>query len=172
MPHEKEIISYKQVGSAIIISACGSRGIMKEVTPKEAFEDLEREPDTVYLDVRSIPEFQQGHPIRAINIPLLHFYPGMGMMPNEDFGDVVQANLSKNRKILVGCKTGHRSARAAEILSQLGYTDVANVRGGFIGVMDPMGRVLEAGWSLLNLPVCTACIENSQYDQLATKAKK
>jgi predicted sulfurtransferase len=94
------------------------------------------------------------------------------MMPNEDFVDVVQANLSKNTKILIGCKTGVRSARAVEILTELGYTDVANVRGGFIGVLDPMGRVLESGWSLLNLPLCTACIENSQYDQLATKAKK
>jgi rhodanese-related sulfurtransferase len=145
---------------------------MKEVTPQEAFALLEKEPDTVYLDVRSVPEFQQGHPIRAINIPIFDFYPGMGMMPNEDFVNVVQANLPKNTKILVGCKTGVRSARAAELLGEFGYSDVANVRGGFIGVMDPMGRVLESGWSLLNLPVCTACAENSQYDQLATKAKK
>ena len=145
---------------------------MKEVTPQEAFADLEKDPDAVYLDVRSIPEFQQGHPARAINIPIYHFYPGMGMMPNEDFIEVVQANLPKNKKILIGCKTGSRSARAVEVLTQLGYADVANIRGGFIGVMDPFGRVLESGWSLLNLPVCTACTENSQYDQLATKAKK
>jgi len=145
---------------------------MKEVSPSEALAKLENEPHTVYLDVRSIPEFQQAHPIRAMNIPILHFMLGMGMMPNEDFVDVVQANLTKDTKILIGCKTGVRSVRAAEVLSQLGYNDVSNVRGGFVGVMDPMGRVLEAGWSLLNLPVCTACTENAQYDQLATKAKK
>lgn len=145
---------------------------MKEVSPNEALVHLENEPETVYLDVRSIPEFQQGHPIRAINIPLLHFYPGMGMMPNDEFADVVQANLPKNTRILVGCKTGVRSARAVEMLTQLGYTDVANVRGGFVGVMDPMGRVLESGWSLLNLPICTSCSEKAHYDQLATKAKR
>jgi len=144
---------------------------MKEVSPTEALSQLEKEPDTVYLDVRSIPEFQQGHPIRAINIPIMHFMPGMGMMPNEDFASVVQANLSKTTKIVIGCKTGVRSARACEVLSQLGFSDVANVRGGFVGVMDPTGRVLEAGWSLLNLPVCTSCSNDAQYDQLATKAK-
>jgi rhodanese-related sulfurtransferase len=145
---------------------------MKEVTPTEALSQLEKEPETIYLDVRSVPEFQQGHPIRAINIPILHFLPGMGMMPNDDFASVVQANLSKKTKIVIGCKTGARSARACEVLSQLGYSDVANVRGGFVGVMDPMGSVLEAGWSLLNLPVCTECSKDAQYDQLATKAKK
>jgi rhodanese-related sulfurtransferase len=145
---------------------------MKEVSPEEALSQLEKEPETIYLDVRSVPEFQQGHPIRAINIPILNFLPGMGMMPNDDFTSVVQANLSKKTKIVVGCKTGVRSARACEVLSDLGYSDVANVRGGFVGVMDPMGRVLEAGWSLLNLPVCTSCSSDAQYDQLAIKAKK
>jgi len=145
---------------------------MKEVSPNEALAELEQDPETIYLDVRSVPEFQQGHPIRAINIPLLHFVPGMGMMPNDDFFEVVQANIKQDAKIVIGCKTGARSARAVEILTQLGYTDVANVRGGFIGVMDPMGRVMEAGWSLLNLPVCKACTDNAQYEQLATKAVK
>jgi E3 ubiquitin-protein ligase RNF13 len=144
---------------------------MKEITPAEALAELQNGTETVYLDVRSIPEFQQGHPIRAVNIPILHFLPGMGMLPNEDFEKVVQANLQKEKKIVVGCKTGVRSARACEILSTLGYRDVSNVRGGFIGVLDNMGRVVEAGWSLLNFPVCTACTEDAQYETLATKAK-
>lgn len=144
---------------------------MKEITPAEALAELQNESETIYLDVRSIPEFQQGHPIRAVNIPILHFLPGMGMLPNEDFEKVVQANLPKDKKIVVGCKTGARSARACEIMSALGYKDVSNVRGGFIGVMDNMGRVVEAGWSLLHFPVCTACTEDAQYEKLATKAK-
>ena len=92
---------------------------MKEIGANEALDQLQNDPDTVYLDVRSVPEFQQGHPIRAINIPILHFLPGMGMMPNEDFAKVVEANLSKETKLVVGCKSGVRSARACEILTQL-----------------------------------------------------
>ncbi|MCI0412978.1 rhodanese-like domain-containing protein [bacterium] len=144
---------------------------MKEIGANEALDQLQKDPETVYLDVRSVPEFQQGHPIRAINIPILHFLPGMGMMPNEDFPKVVEANLTKETKLVVGCKTGVRSARACEILAQLGYSDVSNIRGGFVGVMDNMGRVLEPGWSLLDYPLCGACTEDAQYDTLATKAK-
>lgn len=145
---------------------------MKEITPNEALAELQNDTKTIYLDVRSIPEFQQGHPIGAVNIPILHFLPGMGMMPNEDFEKVVQANLSKETKLVVGCKTGVRSARACEVLTALGYTNVTNVRGGFIGVMDNLGRVVEPGWSLLNFPVCTTCTEDAQYETLATKATK
>jgi rhodanese-related sulfurtransferase len=144
---------------------------MKEMSPTEVLTELQENPETVYLDVRSVPEFQQGHPIRAINIPLLHFLPGMGMMPNEDFQKVVQANISKATRLMVGCKTGGRSANACDILTRLGYTDVTNVRGGFVGVMDQTGRVVEPGWSLLNYPVCTECIEDAQYESLASKAK-
>lgn len=145
---------------------------MKEITPNEALQELQDDPAIVYLDVRSVPEFQQGHPIRAMNIPILHFLPGMGMMPNDDFQKVVEANFSKETRLMVGCKTGVRSARACEILTKLGFTNVANVRGGFVGVMDPMGRVLEPGWSLLNFPVCTACTEKAQYETLVTKPSK
>lgn len=144
---------------------------MKEISPTEALNQLQESPQTIYLDVRSIPEFQQGHPLRAINIPLLHFLPGMGMMPNEDFEKVVEANIPKDTRVLIGCKTGGRSARACEILNALGYPDVTNVRGGYIGVMDQLGRVLEPGWSLLNYPVCTTCTEDAQYETLAAKTK-
>jgi len=145
---------------------------MKEISPENAFKLLEQDPQTIYLDVRSIPEFEQGHPQKAINIPLLHFAPGMGMMPNEDFGRVVERNISKSAKILIGCKTGSRSARACEILSSMGYTDVTNVRGGFLGVVDYIGRVSEPGWSLLDLPLCKNCPPDAHYDTLAQKVKK
>ncbi len=143
--------------------------IMNELSPKEAYDLLQKDPECVYLDVRSIPEFEQGHPIRAINIPLLHFSPGMGMMPNEEFPIVVQANITPETKLLVGCKTGMRSAQACEILSRLGYSNVTNVRGGFVGVMDRSGNVTEPGWSLLRLPVCAGCEQGSTYETLSKK---
>ena len=38
-------------------------------------------------------------------------------------------------------------------MSRMGYADVANMRGGFVGAADHMGRLVEPGWSMLNLPV-------------------
>jgi rhodanese-related sulfurtransferase len=144
---------------------------MKEVSAQEAYRLLEKDPDCIYLDVRSIPEFEAGHPLRAINIPILHFVEGMGMSPNEDFVKVVEANVPKDAKILVGCKTGMRSAHACEVLSQLGYQDTTNVRPGFVGSMDPFGRITEPGWSMLGLPLCSECVPESNYEALAAKAK-
>jgi rhodanese-related sulfurtransferase len=91
------------------------------------------------------------------------------MSPNEDFPAVVEAALPKDAKIVVGCKTGMRSARACEILGQLGYTNAANMRGGFAGMADNFGRVVEPGWSMLGLPTCSDCSDDARYETLAAK---
>lgn len=126
---------------------------MKEVSPQEAYDLMQKDPEATYLDVRSVPEFDAGHPPGAINIPLLNFTPGLGMTPNPDFVQQVDAQFPKSAKLLIGCKSGGRSAQACQVLEQMGYADVANVRGGFHGATDQMGRVLEPGWSMLDLPV-------------------
>ena len=145
---------------------------MKEINAQEAHDLMQRDPGYIYLDVRSIPEFEAGHPPGAINIPIAHFSPGSGMSPNADFTAVVQAALPKDSKLVVGCKSGGRSARACEIISQMGYTNVTNVRSGFVGAMDNSGRVTEPGWSMLNLPTCSQCADEASYEALAAKARK
>lgn len=94
------------------------------------------------------------------------------MSPNTDFTAVVDAALPKDAKLVIGCKSGGRSARACEIMSEMGYTNVANVRGGFVGAMDNFGRVTEPGWSMLNLPTCTECGAEAPYEALAAKARR
>lgn len=145
---------------------------MKELNAQEAYDLMQSDPEYIYLDVRSVPEFEAGHAAKAINIPLMHFTPGAGMSPNEDFPAVVEASLPKDAKLVVGCKTGGRSARACEIMSRMGYTDVANVRGGFVGAMDQFGRVTEPGWSMLNLPTCSECGDEARYETLAAKPRE
>ena len=145
---------------------------MKELGPKDAYELMKGNPDYVYLDVRSVQEYEAGHPERAINIPLLHFTPGQGMSPNEDFPAVVAATLPKDAKILVGCKTGGRSARACTIMEEMGYADVANVQGGYAGITDNFGRMIHAGWSVLGLPVSTTSSETTSYEAIAARARE
>jgi rhodanese-related sulfurtransferase len=144
---------------------------MKEVGAQEAHDLLQSDPELIYLDVRSVPEFEAGHAAGAINIPLLHFAPGSGMSPNQDFAAVVDAALAKDARFVVGCKSGGRSARACEIMSQMGFTDVANIRGGFGGLIDNTGRLVEPGWSTLGLPTCADCDDESRYESLVAKAR-
>jgi rhodanese-related sulfurtransferase len=126
---------------------------MKEVSPQEAYDLMQNDSDYHYLDVRSVPEFEDGHPTGATNIPLMNFTPGMGMTPNHEFVQLVDEKFPRDAKLLIGCKSGGRSAQACQIMERMGYTNVANVRGGFVGAVDQMGRLVEPGWSMLNLPV-------------------
>ena len=101
----------------------------------------------MYLDVRSEPEFKSGHPVGAFNIPLLHLDEATGRPdPNAGFERVATSTLDKHAKIIVGCQSGGRSQRAAEILTGLGFTNVVNMQGGFGGARDPSGQVSVAGW--------------------------
>ena len=43
---------------------------MKEVTPQQAYDVLQRDPGAVYIDVRTEHEFAAGHPQGAVNIPV------------------------------------------------------------------------------------------------------
>ncbi len=106
----------------------------------------------VYLDVRSEPEFAAGHPAGAHNVPLLHAGPG-GMTPNPDFLAVVQGAYPRDTKLVLGCRSGQRSMRAAEMMIAAGYTQIVEQRAGFDGPRDPFGAVLEPGWGLAGLPV-------------------
>jgi rhodanese-related sulfurtransferase len=136
----------------------------KRVSPPEAASLLEA--GYRYVDVRSIPEYEQGHPRGALNVPLLHAQSGR-MAPNPDFAAVMQANFAKDDKLLIGCKMGGRSAQAAALLEAAGYTNVVDVRGGFSGERDMYGRVAVPGWAESGLPVATAPDPGASYAELA-----
>ena len=121
-----------------------------------------------YLDVRSIPEFEEGHPKGAANVPLLHRQGGR-MMLNADFQRVVEASYPKDAKLVIGCKTGSRSAQAATLLEAAGYTNVVDMRGGMAGERDMYGRVSVAGWVAAGLPVETSAAPDQSYAELAKK---
>jgi rhodanese-related sulfurtransferase len=135
-----------------------------------AYEILQSNPDAVYLDVRTEEEFAQGHPPRALNIPVVFLKAGSPPQPNEAFLAVAERILPKDTKLVVGCLTGGRSQRACEILEQAGYQDITNVRGGFGGVRDASGAVVVTGWRDAGLPVSTELGDRS-YQALRAKAE-
>lgn len=142
-----------------------------EYSPSEALELLQGDTGYVYVDVRSTPEYENGHPAGAYNVPILHRQP-TGMTPNPDFLRVMENIFPPEAKLLLGCQSGQRSARAAEALVAAGYTCVANVRGGFGGVRDQFGQVVEKGWRELGLPVEQGSPADKGYATLALKEKE
>ncbi|MBI2370081.1 MAG: rhodanese-like domain-containing protein [Deltaproteobacteria bacterium] len=144
---------------------------VKEVSPREAFE-LMTSLGYTYLDVRSIPEFTAGHATGAVNIPLMHLDERSGqMVPNPEFLEVVQANFPPDTKLVIGCHSGGRSMHACQLLGQIGYAHVLNIRGGFGGAQDRFGRLVERGWAEAGLPVDQTGGEGISYESLAGKVK-
>ncbi|MEQ1571953.1 MAG: rhodanese-like domain-containing protein [Myxococcota bacterium] len=85
----------------------------------------------VYVDVRSPHEFAQGHPEGAVNVPILFMEP-TGNRPNDAFLDVMRRRFPADTRLLMGCRSGARSARACELLEASGYGALANVAGGML----------------------------------------
>lgn len=140
--------------------------MIADVTPQQTKQALGQNVDAVYLDVRTVPEFEDGHVPGAFNIPvLIHGADGM-MRFNEAFPHVVNAHVKREAHVIVGCKSGQRSAQAAEMLSQLGYTNVANMLGGFCGKTNMMGQVVSEGWLALGYTVARECEPGRSYAEL------
>ena len=87
------------------------------ISASEARAMIQSSPNLLVVDVRTPEEFAQGHLQGAINIPLSN-------LPTQI------SSLDRNRPILVYCQTGHRSAQAAALLMNSGFTQVYDMDGG------------------------------------------
>jgi rhodanese-related sulfurtransferase len=142
---------------------------IKEIAPQDACDQLAKDPDAVYIDVRTAREFAAGHPEGAVNIPVAFPDPAHGMTMNADFAKVAECHFPKDKKIIVGCQAGPRADAAARLLNETGYQDISTMTGGFGGMRDPFGKVIAPGWSSLGLPVSQENGEGVSYDSLAAK---
>ena len=144
---------------------------IEEITPQQAHDLLATDTSAVYIDVRTEREFANGHPQGAVNIPVVFPDPARGMMVNENFVNVVEANFPRDKKIIVGCQAGPRSNAAAGLLQQAGFQDVSNMLGGFGGMRDQMGNVSAPGWANSGLPVSNDNGEGVSYQSLSAKVR-
>lgn len=140
-----------------------------EITPQQAHDILANDSNAVYVDVRTEPEFANGHPQGAVNIPVAFRDPARGMTMNGDFVKVVEAHFPRAKKIIVGCQAGPRSTAAANMLQQAGFQDVSNMLGGFGGMRDQMGNVSAPGWAAAGLPVSSDNGAGVSYGSLKSK---
>ncbi len=133
------------------------------VPPTEALR-LVSEDGYTLVDVRSVPEFEAGHPAGAVNIPWAH--PGaFGMAPNADFLKVVGAHFAKDAKLVVACRSGGRSLQAAKALTAAGFSAVVDQKAGFSGGSG------EIGWEAAGLPVDYDAAPERQYAALSKAAE-
>jgi rhodanese-related sulfurtransferase len=123
---------------------------IRQLTPTAAQTALAADPAAVYLDVRTAGEYDAGHPAGARHIAVMEIDPASGRpAPNADFVAIVGRHFPPATTLIVGCQSGMRSQRACEMLAAAGWTDLANMQGGFGGSPDT------PGWRESGLPVET-----------------
>lgn len=137
------------------------------VTAKEAFEKWQADPENVkIIDVRTPEEFLfVGHPTMAWKVPAFsqsyewdaekEQFP-MALIP--DFVNRINRIAKKDDVLMVMCRSGGRSAMAANLLAQDGYTRAYNITDGMEGdkVEDPdsvfTGLRMRNGWKNSGCP--------------------
>lgn len=94
----------------------------KKISFKDARKLLDTEPDCVMIDVRDEEEYITGHPTEAELLPV-------DCINEETAAELIR---TKDTPVIVYCRTGVRSAEAAEYLDSIGYTRVYDL-GSLIG---------------------------------------
>jgi glyoxylase-like metal-dependent hydrolase (beta-lactamase superfamily II)/rhodanese-related sulfurtransferase len=96
----------------------GQAVFLEMILPKAASDLRLKDTQVKFLDVRSFLEFNQVHIKDAINIPV----------------DIMASKVNElsqaNQTYIVLCRTGNRSALAADILMQSGFPSVKVMAGG------------------------------------------
>jgi len=78
-------------------------------------------PDFVILDIRTPPEFSQGHIAGAVSID--YYDPQF---------KAKLAQLDKTKTYLLYCRSGNRSEKALKILEDLGFTNIYHLQHGIL----------------------------------------
>lgn len=89
------------------------------ISPQEMRESLNEDRLLQLLDVRTTEEYEVGHLRDSQNI----------CVTDSDFKEKV-AKLDKNKPVYVYCKKGGRSAKAAKILTEMGFKEIYDLDGG------------------------------------------
>jgi len=110
---------------------------IREVSATDAAEAVKKDPKTLVVDVREPAEWAEGHIPGALHVP-------RGML--EAKADLEYANreprlADRSQAIILHCASGARSALGADVLQQMGFTNVCSMAGGI------------AAWKEAKLPI-------------------
>jgi rhodanese-related sulfurtransferase len=105
----------------LLIVACGqgSSQSSQVLSPADFEKKVSSITDKTVLDVRTADEYKEGHLAGAI---MIDFY-------KDDFKANL-AKLDKNKPVFVYCAAGGRSGSAREVMEEMGFKQVYDLKGG------------------------------------------
>lgn len=114
---------YLSLGLLILLTlSCAKEQEGVNLVDSNGFEKQMEETTSQIVDVRTPREFSEGHIANAVNMDVT----------SDDFESKIEA-LDKEKPVMVYCKAGGRSAKAAGILKDKGFKQVYDLDGGMIG---------------------------------------
>jgi rhodanese-related sulfurtransferase len=118
---------------------------MERIT-EVSVDDFEnsRLDDAVVIDVREPNEHQEGHIPGSVNIPRGVLEAEVDTSP-EMGGKIAPELQNPERAIYLYCRTGGRSALAADALQQMGFTNVLSLAGGMLAWSDWQKNLWRSG---------------------------
>lgn len=93
---------------------------VREVTVEQTRKRIDADPSVKLFDVREDNEWLAGHAVRADHL-------GKGIIER----DIEEKVPDKSTEVILYCGGGYRSALAADVLQQMGYTNVFSMAGGW-----------------------------------------
>lgn len=117
------------VNLAAFIGQNDLSGFSPLVTAAQLKAELASPNPPLVVDVRTLGEWERGHLEGAVHLPV-------------DDVRFDHASLPKGRRLVLHCRSGFRAHLALRTLRQLGFTDVANVTGGWVSMQAEGGFAL------------------------------
>lgn len=119
----KRLFLFMSLAMALFFVSCKDKSVAEEVKVISVEEVREAMGNGEFqlIDVRTIEEFGEGHLKNAKNI----------CVTDDDFKEKV-AKLNRNEPVYLYCRSGKRSARAGEILREMGFTEIYDMDGGIL----------------------------------------
>lgn len=97
--------------------------MVNNISGEEALKLLNEDRSIIVIDVRTREEFKSGHLNESVNID---------WNDQENFKSYVR-DLDKNKTYLLYCKSDNRSIQAANYMSNIGFSNIYNLKGGIMG---------------------------------------
>ena len=102
---------------------------IQEVTARDVLAMRERGEDFSIVDVREDREWNLGHLPGAVHV-------ARGTLEGR-----IEGVVPRERKVVVYCAGGNRSALAADTMREMGYRDVLSLAGGIRSWVDAGGEI-------------------------------
>jgi rhodanese-related sulfurtransferase len=102
---------------------------IREISAQDSLAVHQSDPDAIFVDIREPNEWNLGH------------IPGATLLPRGLLEQRIEGIADRDRRVVLYCASGNRTALAADTLQQMGYTKVESMAGGFRGWCEAGGEI-------------------------------